>query len=150
GVRRRKVAIGEPFLVDRIGHGFVRRQPLRLLVEFVPTEVQPRQPFEDRIERGFGIPLYVRIVDAQNEGAVIVSCVQPVEDESARAADMQKPCRRGRKTNSEHGNLSITASRDAPLPGGQVRETRRNARSARRTVVTAQMLFLRSFKQREY
>ena len=42
----------------------------------------------------------VGIVDAQDHGAAVVAGIEPVEDEGARAPDVQKARGRGRKTNS--------------------------------------------------
>ena len=75
-------------------------EPLRLPVLFVPAEIEPLQPLEDRIQRCFGIALEIRIVDAQDHGSAIVPGIQPVEDERAGAADVQIAGRRGREANS--------------------------------------------------
>ena len=95
----------------------VQREAVRLLVLLVPAEVEPAQPFEDGIERGLGVALDVGIVDAQDHGPAVVAGVEPVEDEGARAPDVQKARGRGRKANSEHGNCSIAM-------GGYCQDTR--------------------------
>ena len=81
----------------------VQRQPLGLAILLVPTEIEPAQALEDGIERGLGIALDVGVVDAQDHGAAVVAGVEPVEDEGARAPDVQKAGGRRRKTNSKHG-----------------------------------------------
>ena len=91
----------------------MQREPLGLPVLLVPAEIQPAQPLEDGIERGFGVALDVGIVDAQDHGAAVVAGVEPVEDEGARAPDVQKARGRRRKADSQHGNASITS---APFP----------------------------------
>ena len=100
---RREVAIGQALLEDRLGRLPMQRQALGLAVLFVPAEIQPAQPFEDGIERGFGVALDVGVVDAQDHGAAVAAGVQPVEDERARAADVEKARGRGRKADSKHG-----------------------------------------------
>ena len=45
---------------------------------------------ENRGERGLGVALHVGVVHAQDNGAAIVAGVEPIQDEGARAADVQK------------------------------------------------------------
>ena len=80
----------------------MKRQPLGLFVLLVPAEVEPAQAFEDRSHRGFGVALDVGIVEAQDHRPALVAGVEPVENEGARAADVQKAGRRRRKTDSQH------------------------------------------------
>ena len=83
-------------------HVAVQVEAVGLPVQLVPAEVEPPQAFEDGIERRFGIALDIGVVDAQDHRALIVAGIEPVEDESARAADVQISRGRGRKADSKH------------------------------------------------
>ena len=99
-VRRREVAIGKALGEDRLSRLAVQGQPLRLLVLFVPVEPQPAQPLKDGLHAGLGVALHVGVVKAQHHGAVVVAGIEPIEDEGARAADVQKAGGRRRKTHA--------------------------------------------------
>ena len=89
GLRRRhKIPVGETLLQQLIRQLAMQIQPLRLPVEFVPSQFQPFQSGKNRIKRRLAIPVYVRIVDTQNHRTVMLAHIQPVKNESARAADM--------------------------------------------------------------
>ena len=80
----------------------VRQEPLRHLgvavqtrgLELhlaVPVQLEPAQAVDDGVGRGLGRPGAVRVLDAQQEPAVMVASEQPVEQRRARAADVQVP-----------------------------------------------------------
>ena len=100
GLRGREIAVGQAVwkMASAIWRCSARRSDW--LVLLVPAEVEPAQALEDGIERGFGVALDVGIVDAQDHGAAVVAGVEPVEDEGARAADVQKASGGRRKANS--------------------------------------------------
>ena len=89
-VRRRKVAIRQAFFEDCVGGRTVQRQPLRLFVFLVPVEAQPAQPFEDGLHTGVGVAFHVGIVQPQHHDSIVVAGVEPVENEGAGAADVEK------------------------------------------------------------
>ena len=60
----------------------------------VPLEAEPRQPVEDRCDRGLGGAGAVGVLDAQQERAAVMAREQPVEEGGARPADMQEAGRR--------------------------------------------------------
>src|SRR4051812_45448318 len=85
---RREVAIRKPLVEDRLRGSAMQRDPLRLLILLIPSEVEPAQPFEDGIERSFGVALDIGIVDTQNHGPAVPPAEEPIEDESTRAPDV--------------------------------------------------------------
>ncbi len=118
-MRGREIAIRQAFLQDCLRHLTVQREAFRLPVLFVPTQTEPVEAVEDGIERGLGVALDIGVVDAQNHRAAVVAGVEPIENEGARAPDVQKARRRGRKADSNHGNASITCGRySASREGG--------------------------------
>ena len=80
----------------------MQRQPLRLPVLLVPPQIQPVQPVKDGIERRLRVALDIRVVNAQDHRAAVTARVQPVEDEGARAPNVQKTSGRRRKAHSKH------------------------------------------------
>ena len=54
----------------------------------VPSEPEPSKPVNDRIDRGVGGALAVRVLDAQQELAAEALGVEPVEQRRPRAADV--------------------------------------------------------------
>ena len=70
----------------------------------VPVEAEPRQPVEDRVDRGLGRALAVGVLDAQQELAAGVAGVEPVEQRGARAADVQEAGRRGGEAGDDLGH----------------------------------------------
>jgi hypothetical protein len=78
----------------------VQGEALGLLVLFVPVEAQPAQALEDGLDAGVGVALDVGVVQAQHHGAAVVAGIEPVEDEGAGAAHVQKAGGRGRKTDA--------------------------------------------------
>ena len=99
-VRGREIAVGETFLKDGLRHLPVQISALGLLIFFVPAQAEPFQSLENRIDRGVGIAFDVGIVEPQNHRSVVPACVEPVEDECAGAAHVEKAGGRGRKTHS--------------------------------------------------
>ena len=83
----------------------VQGEAFGLLVFFVPGEAQPAQPFEDGLDAGFGVALDIGVVEAQHHGSVVVAGIEPVEDEGARAADVQKAGGRWREADARNSSL---------------------------------------------
>src|ERR1700722_4384053 len=102
GMSRSEVAIGESFLKDGVGDLAMEAETLRLLVFLIPTEIEPAQTFKNRVDRGVRIALDIRVIEAENHGSTVVAGVEPVEDESPGAADMQKTSGRWRESNAKH------------------------------------------------
>ena len=80
-------------------------QALRLLVFFVPAEVEPLQSFEDGIHRGLGIAFDVGVVEAEDHGAAVVAGIEPVENKRAGAADVKKAGRAKARTERGAGRV---------------------------------------------
>src|SRR6185437_11939369 len=99
---RREIAVRQPLLKDRFRHLAMQAHPLRLLVFLVPAQPQPAQALENRVERSFGVALHVGVVHAQHHGASLTARKQPVEQEGARAPDMQEAGGGRRKSYSYH------------------------------------------------
>jgi hypothetical protein len=97
-----EVAVGQVFLKDGVGDLAVQGQALRLLILFVPAEIEPAQAIENRIDAGVGIALDVGIVEAEDHGSFVMAGIEPVEDKGAGAADVEKSCRRRGETDSGH------------------------------------------------
>ncbi len=95
-----EVAIGEALGEDGFGLLAVQGQAFGLLVLFVPGETQPAQSLEDGLDAGLGVALDIGVVEAQHHGSVVVAGIEPVEDEGAGAADVEKTGGRGRKSNA--------------------------------------------------
>ena len=95
-----KSRYARPLSEDGFGISLMQGQALGLAILLVPAQIEPAQPIEDGIERGLRIALDVGIVDAQDHGAAVVAGVEPIEDERARAADVQKAGGRRREANS--------------------------------------------------
>ncbi len=88
----------------------MERDPVGLTVKLVPAELEPLETFVDGIERNLGVPFEVSIVDAKNYRAAVLASVEPVEDESSRAANVKVPGRRRRKTDACHTKRRIAES----------------------------------------
>ena len=67
---------------------------------FIPIESEPAQAVEDDVHGFLAVPRGVSVFDAQNERAAGVAGVKPVEQRSARAADVQVTGGRRSKTNA--------------------------------------------------
>ncbi len=102
-VGRREVAIGKALGEDGFGLLAVQGKSFRLLVLFVPVKTQPAQALEDGLHAGVGVALDVSVVEAQDHGSAVVAGKEPVEDEGAGAADVQKAG--GRRGKTDAGRL---------------------------------------------
>ena len=58
-----------------------------------------------------GVALDVGVVDAEDHGSVVVAGIEPVEDERAGAADVQKPCGRRREADANISSLLRESNR---------------------------------------
>ena len=52
-----------PLLEDVLGHLPVQIQAVGLPVLFIPAQIQPLEPIEDRIERRLRVAVDIRVVD---------------------------------------------------------------------------------------
>ena len=75
-------------------------ETIGLLVLFVPGKAQPAEAFEDGLDAGIGVALDIGVIEAQHHCSVVVARVEPVEDEGARAAYVEKTGGRRRETNA--------------------------------------------------
>ena len=116
GVCRGKVTIGEALREDLIREFPMQLAAFRLAVEFVPTKIEPLQTFGNGVKGGLRIALNVRIVDAQNHCAIVVTRVEPVENKRSGAANVEVPRRRRSETDSKHGSLVQDSSAMVMLP----------------------------------
>ena len=101
-VRRSEVAIGEALGEDGFGLLLVQGQPFGLLVFLVPGETQPAEAFEDGLDTCVGVALDIRVIEAQDHGSSVATGVEPVEDEGAGTADVQKTGGRRRESDAKH------------------------------------------------
>ena len=101
-MRGSKVAIRQPLLKNGLGNLPMQRQPLRLFVFLVPSQVEPAQALKNRIDGGVGVALNIGVVEPQYHRPSIMTGVEPVEDESAGTAHMQKTRRRRRESDAKH------------------------------------------------
>src|SRR5262249_54093911 len=77
----------------------VRRGPGELEDNFsIPVQSQPCQAVDDRVDRGGGRSLAVRIFDPQKHLAAMPLGVEPIEQGRPAAADVKKTCRGGGKS----------------------------------------------------
>src|SRR5690606_27979246 len=90
--------------------GAVRAADIR---PFVPVQAQPAQRFGDRGDARLVVALLVGILDAQDEGAVVLAGKKVGEERGARAADVQVTGRAGREA---HAHWSIVWVRHHSLP----------------------------------
>ena len=67
----------------------------------VPRQAQPVEPVDDRRDSPRRRPHAVGVFDAQQELAAMMARKKPVEERSARPADVQKPGRRRRETDDD-------------------------------------------------
>jgi hypothetical protein len=71
---------------------------------FVAGEAEPAEAVQNRLDRRLGRTHAIGVLDPQQIAAAVVAREQPVEQRGARAADVQKPCRRRSKPcNYTHG-----------------------------------------------
>src|SRR5690606_28675703 len=86
-----------------LGHFAVALEPLHLVVgPLVPGDAEPLHALEDRLARELGRPLEVRVLDAQDEGAVVAARIRPAEERSARTADVQIAGGTGSEAGADH------------------------------------------------
>ena len=102
GVGRGEVAVSQALLKDGVGDLAVQSQAFGLLVFLVPTEVEPAQTFEDGVDGGVRVALNISVIEAEDHGSSVSTGVEPVEDEGAGTADVQKTRRRRRESNAKH------------------------------------------------
>ena len=115
GLDRREIAIGQTLGEDGFGHLAVQRQAFGLAVLLIPGEIEPAEAVEDGILGLLRVAPGVCVVDAQDHGPVVVPGIQPVENEGPRTADVEVAGRRGSKSDSEHGNSSISRTGEVNL-----------------------------------
>jgi hypothetical protein len=115
---RETEAPGAAILVEKAGvaqlcevplvSGFALALEIRAVIAaheraFVPIQSEPAQAIEDHLQ-GFGcIALLVRVLDAQDELAAGVPCVEPVEQRGSRSAHVQIAGGRRSETNADRG-----------------------------------------------
>ena len=110
-LRLRRLALrGQLFLAHPAFIGMTVRQQLvghlRMAIRIfglemrltVPVQPEPGHAVEDRVDRRLSGARLVRILDPQHEAAAMMARIEPVEERSAGAADMQEPRRRGGET----------------------------------------------------
>lgn len=56
---------------------------------FIPIEAEPVQAVEDSLACFVGVSCFVGVFDAEDEGAAVFSCEEPVEERGSRAADVE-------------------------------------------------------------
>ena len=97
-LRRAEALIRVTLLDELAGVSLVVLQPLGLDVRpvvaaglrpFVPLQPQPAQAAEDRLQRPRIVARLVGVFDAQNEHAIRVARVEPVEQRRAEASDVR-------------------------------------------------------------
>jgi hypothetical protein len=77
------------------------RQPFRLVHDLlIPVETEPFKPFEYCRGAFIGTASFVRILDAEKEGASIRARKKPVEQCCTRAAYVEKTCGGWRETDT--------------------------------------------------
>src|SRR5262249_27763736 len=77
----------------------------------VGVEPEPAQPLVDRALRGLGVALLVGVLQAEDELAALVAGEEPVEQGGARAAHVEVPRRRRRKTDADGVFHGVSDSR---------------------------------------
>src|SRR5579863_9390802 len=86
----REIAICQAFFEDLPRNFAVQLDALGLMIQLVPAEIQPFQAIENGIDRGFGVAIDIGVINTEDQRAVVVTSVEPVEDESSGAADVQQ------------------------------------------------------------
>src|SRR5438093_2619014 len=120
--RGRTVAVvGAPGGEEPPGVLAIAREPLGLTVArrrrpFVPVEPEPPEGVDDGDDVLVGRPRAVRVLDAQDEGAVVVAREEPVEERGARAADVEM-ARRARREPYADRRGHVSRSRTAGPTG---------------------------------
>ena len=75
----------------------------------VPFQAEPGKTIDDRLNRRLGRALAVGVLDAQQEPPAEALGVEPVEQRRARAANVQKAGRGGRKSRHDLGHSETAA-----------------------------------------
>jgi len=101
-VRRSKIAVSQSLLKDSVGDLPVQGQTFGLLIFLVPPQVEPAQPFENRIDGSIGIAFGIGIIEPEDHGSSVVAGVEPVKDEGARTTNVQKTGRRWGESDAKH------------------------------------------------
>src|SRR5579863_8640960 len=86
----REIAICQAFFEDLPRNFAVQLDALGLMIQLVPAEIQPFQAIENGIDRGFGVAIDIGVINTEEQRAVVVTSVEPVEDERSGAADVQQ------------------------------------------------------------
>src|SRR5437667_12892934 len=68
---------------------------------FAPVQAEPLQPFVNGGHCFLGVALDVGVFDAEHEFSAMVPRKKPIEERSARPADVQMASRRGGETNAD-------------------------------------------------
>src|SRR5437868_3667709 len=126
-MRRSEIAISKSLFKDLPRNPAVQFQPFRLFVLFIPSQPKPLQACEYRIHRSFCVAFEVSVIQAQNQGAVMVACIQPVENECASAAHVQKSGGRRSKTHSWSVTWSRGVGHHRRTPDGRASGNERQA-----------------------
>src|SRR5579871_3073481 len=98
----REIAIGQTLLEYAPGDLAMEVEPFRLPVQFIPTEIEPFQAFEDGVERGLRVAVDVGVVNTQNHRSVMAARIEPVENKCSGAADVQEAGWGGREADTKH------------------------------------------------
>src|SRR4051812_20707194 len=70
-----KVTIRKALFENRRGGLAMQIEAIGLTVELIPTQLEPFEPFVNRIERGLRVPFDVRVIDAQNDRTGVLARV---------------------------------------------------------------------------
>ena len=113
---RHVAAIGSSALKQPVRDLGVPRPELRLVIFVpVPIEPEPAHSVEDRVDRFLRGARPVGVLDPQQELAAVVAGKEPVEQGSARTADMEVAGRRGRKAGDDGSRRITCAQAHFPL-----------------------------------
>jgi hypothetical protein len=105
---RTKALITLSFLKQPIGKFAIGGQTLSLAVRaqwpasigaFFPGDPQPSEIFHNSIHGAVGRSLYIRILNAENEGSLMPFCKEKIEESRPGISDMEKPGRSRGKAN---------------------------------------------------
>ena len=67
---------------------------------FVPVETYPLHSFNNGLDRFVGRATLVGILDAKDKDTLLLPSIEPVKQRRPDAADMEKPCWTGGKTDT--------------------------------------------------
>src|SRR6185436_6829101 len=77
----------------------------------VPIDAEPGEPVQNRLDRLGGGTGAIGVLDAQDEGAPVMPCVEVAEQGRSRAANVQKAGRAGGKTRPDRHGAWLCAGR---------------------------------------